>query len=364
MVHSDVMMVVAINFDTNKVDLISLPRDTFTNYSGVHGIYKLNGIFNYAGGLDTAQEGKSFRKVCEACEWMLGGLEIDYYCALEFQAVVDIVDRIGGVDYDLDEAFLNYNIGYQHFDGQDVLHYLRVRSNIAHTQDSSRVNRQKRMMVAIFEKLKSTASLNNVPQILSTVQKGFYTNLNTQQLIALTGYAARINPDEIGMHSMVGSLQMSLGWGFSFTDQEARRELIREVYGVTVPDQPRCSYAYSQWLESLGWEAERYITTGEEAGTYAAQAIAQERSLVTPQEWAAYIAYQASMAALYNTYETAADALTPETDADLREAMQTLQSDVAALAEVFGGPENLKWTYSYHSWERETFINAVYVDFR
>ncbi len=44
--HSDVMMVVAINFDANRVDLISLPRDTYAKIPGVRGIYKLNASLN------------------------------------------------------------------------------------------------------------------------------------------------------------------------------------------------------------------------------------------------------------------------------------------------------------------------------
>ena len=49
--HSDVMIIAAINFDENRVDLISLPRDTYAKIPGVDGIYKLNASLNCGGGL-------------------------------------------------------------------------------------------------------------------------------------------------------------------------------------------------------------------------------------------------------------------------------------------------------------------------
>ena len=55
--HTDVNMVIAVNFDEKRVDLISLPRDTFTTVPGVNGFYKLNGVFNVGGGLENTEGG-------------------------------------------------------------------------------------------------------------------------------------------------------------------------------------------------------------------------------------------------------------------------------------------------------------------
>ncbi|MDO4573073.1 MAG: LCP family protein, partial [Clostridia bacterium] len=76
--HSDVMMVLAINFDENRVDLISLPRDTYAKIPGVDGIYKLNAAINCGGGFEDPNGG-GFLKTCEAASWMLGGIPVDYY---------------------------------------------------------------------------------------------------------------------------------------------------------------------------------------------------------------------------------------------------------------------------------------------
>ena len=127
--HADVMIVLNINTETGKVSMISLPRDTYAKIPGVDGIYKLNASIDCGGGWPTEA---GFEKVCEAAEWMLGGnIPIDYYFAVDMNAVKGLVDAIGGVDYDVDISFYiqdrYYEKGEQHMDGQAVLDYLRVR---------------------------------------------------------------------------------------------------------------------------------------------------------------------------------------------------------------------------------------------
>ena len=174
MPHTDVMMVIAINFDENTVDLITLPRDTLTTAPGHYGYYKLNGVFNVGLGGWKKPTGQAndladgFLLTCRAAEQWLGGISIPYYYAVDFQAVINIVDAIGGIDYDVDQQFnafnsnKTYHTGMQHLDGDAVMGYLRIR-NGADGLDSSRTARQRKMMVAIFNKLKSEGTLSTIP---------------------------------------------------------------------------------------------------------------------------------------------------------------------------------------------------------
>ena len=109
--HSDVMIVCAVNFNENRVDLISLPRDTYASIPEVKGVYKLNASLNC--GTDGTnygifcEHGEGFEKVCEAAEWMLGGIPVDYYYAVTMESVKQIVDIVGGVWYNLEGDFDN-----------------------------------------------------------------------------------------------------------------------------------------------------------------------------------------------------------------------------------------------------------------
>ncbi|MDD5018529.1 MAG: LCP family protein [Eubacteriales bacterium] len=239
--HADVMIVLSINTDTNEVSLISLPRDTYAKIPGVDGIYKLNASID-CGGQWPSDEG--FLKVCEAAEWMLGGIPVDLYYAVDMGAVKGLVDAIGGVDYDVDISFdiqgRTYEKGFQHMDGQAVLDYLRIRK-AAHIVESgqsgdlNRINRQKKMLVAIFEKIKQEDLLTNIPGILSAFEGNLYTNTTPAQTAALAVFAYKVNSEDIAMYSMSGSSKNIFNWNFVITNQTNRLEIIKEVYGYDAP---------------------------------------------------------------------------------------------------------------------------------
>ncbi len=202
------MMVAAINFDENRVDLISLPRDTYAKIPGVKGIYKLNASLNCGGGYEAAG-GAGFLKTCEAASWMLGGIPINYYYAVTMPAVKQLVDAVGGVDYNLEMTYTmmgrRYTAGPTHLNGQGVLDYLRVRKNIQSGGDLNRVNRQKKMLIAIFKSLQEQNLILKVPEILSSFDGQLYTNCTLGQTAALTKFGYGLDGGNIGMYSMTSS---------------------------------------------------------------------------------------------------------------------------------------------------------------
>ena len=286
--HADVMIVLAINFDRQSVDMISLPRDTYAKIPGVQGIYKLNASLDCGGGLYEKDENgkpvldekgnfkvnsKGFEKVCESCSRMIGGLPINYYYAVTMPAVKQLVDAIGGVDYNVDVAFemngREYAAGQQHMDGQAVLDYLRVRkassmkgASTDDVGDGARVNRQKDMLLAILNQLKGNGLLLKVPDILKSFDGQMFTNCSFDQTAALAMYAYDMPTSNIRMWSMDGTWTSKrvARLNFCFTDQEKRVDIIKQVYGIDVPQDRECTmaYAYYFWNDLV---AERYLST-------------------------------------------------------------------------------------------------------
>jgi LCP family protein required for cell wall assembly len=247
--HADVMIVLCINKETGKVSMISLPRDTYAKIPGVMGIYKLNASLDCGGGWPAnGEETGGFDKVCEAAEWMLGGIQVDYYFAVDMGAVKGLVDAIGGVDYDLDITFdiqdRYYEKGQRHMDGQAVLDYLRVRKKHAGTTqgiiegstgDSARVNRQKMMLKEIFRKIRDTGLLASIPGLIDAFEGNLYYNLTFNQIAALAYYSLSVNIDDIEMYSMSGDSLNIFNWNFVITNQAKRQQIIKEVFGMDVP---------------------------------------------------------------------------------------------------------------------------------
>ncbi len=275
MAHTDAIMLIAINFDENKVDLISLPRDTMTTAPGHYGYYKLNGVFNVGiggwfrptGAHDEFSDG--FLLTCRAAEEWMGGISIPYYYGLDFQAVIDIVDAIGGIDYDVDQRFTSmsgrhtYGKGMHHLDGDAVLGYLRIRQ-AADGLDSSRTARQRRMMVAIFKKLKNEGKLSQIPALISAANSGIYTNTTLSQTTALANYATKLDADNIQTRAMFGELgQIEYEWRYAYVDQQNRLDIIREVFGIEAEPMGTCTRQYERWLHTVGFSAMKYMRQAE-----------------------------------------------------------------------------------------------------
>lgn len=386
--HSDVMLILAINFKENKVDMISLPRDTYAKIPDIEGIYKLNASLDCGGGYP-----EGLTKVCEAASWMIGGIPIDYYYAVTMPVVKELADTIGGIDYDLEIDFSlagrSYKKGLQHMDGQAVLDYLRVRKNVEDSGDANRVNRQKKMLIAIFNTMKQKGLLTMIPQIVQTFNGKLLTNTTLEQTAALALFAYGLPEENINMHSMVGTMKNIFNWNFCLTNQSKRVELIQQIYGVKVSQYG----AYSKDGAIRTWanmRSELFVTNAEAVIAYAEKVLAAPQggglggtsaidvggqpgdgqatatptptTVATPTPVPTYdigawehLAQLKLLVDQVNTY-------TGDDNCDA-EAFETAENNLQALCVVLASEVNysktLAWKINY-----EKATNEVYVDFR
>ena len=389
--HTDVMMVVAVNFDKDTVDLITLPRDTFTPAPGYHGFYKLNGVFTAGGGMDDLAGG--FALTCRAAEIWLGGITIPYYYAVDFQAVVDIVDAIGGIDYQVDQTFkanvpqnssMKEGKTYyksdelQHLDGNAVLGYLRIRHD-ADGLDSSRTARQRRMMVAIFTKLKKEGKLSQIPSLINAATSGVYTNTTLEQTTALVNYAiSKIGPENIRTRAMYGDIWYQHYFKYCFVDQQNRIDLIKEVYGIDAEPVGVNTPAFENWLYDIGFLAMKYVRQPEKVFKVIEEQKAAGKQF-TDKQIAAYAAcYQAYTAldegfaqcskrvqqAYVDTTLTEAqiNAIEKEVKAQLKALNEAVHDTTMALVKACDVHTKLEWKVG-ERWFVDGDINEKFVAF-
>ena len=389
--HTDVMMVVAVNFDKDTVDLITLPRDTFTTAPGYHGFYKLNGVFNAGGGMDDLAGG--FALTCRAAELWLGGISIPYYYAVDFQAVVDIVDAIGGIDYQVDQTFkanvpqnssMKEGKTYyksdelQHLDGNAVLGYLRIRHD-ADGLDSSRTARQRRMMVAIFTKLKKEGKLSQIPSLINAATSGVYTNTTLEQTTALANYAiSKIGPENIRTRSMYGDIWYQHYFKYCFVDQQNRIDLIKEVYGIDAEPVGVNTPAFENWLYDIGFLAMKYVRQPEKVFKVIDEQKAAGKQF-TDEQIAAYAACYQAYTALDEGFaqcskrvqkayvdstltEAQIEAMEKEVKAQLKALNEAVHDTTMALAKACDVHTKLEWKVG-ERWFVDGDINEKFVAF-
>jgi len=133
--RTDTIMLFSVDFSTGRVDILSVPRDSYADIAYTDTKWKINGAYMSAGGAD----GKGYECLMQTVSDTIGGIPVDYYVAVKMEAVKDIVDILGGVWYDVDyEINMNgrhLDKGYQLMDGQDVLDYCRARKGITSGTD-------------------------------------------------------------------------------------------------------------------------------------------------------------------------------------------------------------------------------------
>jgi LCP family protein required for cell wall assembly len=189
--------------------MLSLPRDLWVEIPGF-GVDKINQahffgeVFEYPGG------GPAL--AIETVEAALG-IKIDYFATVNFDAFVEGVDQIGGIDIDVAET-INDNkypdncYGYepffigqgeQHLDGQTALKYARTRATFG--GDVDRANRQQQVVMAVRDKI---LRLDMIPQLLTRApelwrifQDNIRTDLTLNQALQLALLAEKISAANI-----------------------------------------------------------------------------------------------------------------------------------------------------------------------
>ncbi len=350
--HTDSIMVASINMTTDEVNLISLPRDTLTYVPGVHGIYKLNAAFNCA---NTVEEG--FERIRDAASWLLGGIQIDHYCAVDMGAMVALGDFIGGVDLDVEMTYTGsrkYVKGMQHLDGMGMMDYIRARQNATvNANDIGRTARNRQMMIAIFQKLKSNASLVKRSWDYATSGEiNFFTDMTLAKVLNLLNKVQ--GADTIGSHVLTGTYRTALQeWNFTFTDQANRIAVIKDVYGIDVEKLPYVEFNYTKWLMDEGMTTVRTIAIARDV-----LAKAQQQEMFSAEQEAALNKMNTLLAETIDAFDTAADSMAYADQSKMVTKRRELRAAGDDLSLLFNGVE-VQW-YSGKYWYADPLINEYH----
>jgi LCP family protein required for cell wall assembly len=245
--RTDTNIVVTINLKEQKVEMLSIPRDSFVPIAHRTGKDKFNSAFGYGyrfgKGEDREEDG--FKYLMDTASELLGGIPLNYYVAVDMDVVKEIVDAIGGVEmeipYDLyrkhgrDRSKVIVEKGYQRLDGYKLLYFARYRH--LPRGDIDRVENQQKILMATFESLKKSNKFTALPKIYQSLKRNIKTNLELNQIAALALFGKNIDREDINIRTMPGEFGNLNSLSYWIIDQQKRVELIKELYGITIaPD--------------------------------------------------------------------------------------------------------------------------------
>ena len=237
--RSDTIILVTVNFKTGDVDMITFPRDSYVKLYDKDGLLideldpfnKINEAFSRGGMMKHG----GYQSEMNTVSRLIGGIPVSYYVSFDMNAVKEIVDAMGGVDYEVDiDVYMNgreLHPGLQHLDGQAVLDYCRQRKG---SSDTARADRQQRMLMAIFEQMKSTGQIANIPKIYKAVSDCIDTDLSFEQICSLSLIAVRMDSEQLNRHMVKGKFASLYQRDVWLVDAEELKTLIKDVFNADV----------------------------------------------------------------------------------------------------------------------------------
>ncbi|MEG1716784.1 MAG: LCP family protein [Lachnospiraceae bacterium] len=194
--RSDTIMIASLNNETKEVKLASVFRDTLMEQS--------DGTYN------KANAAYSFGGPEEAVAMLNKNLDLDItkYVTVNFNAMVSVIDAIGGIDIDVSSEEVDYITGYsceiiestgidsegvfepglQTLNGTQATAYARIRYTAG--DDFKRAERQRSVLEKIIAKAQN-AKLSVINKIVDDVFPQVSTNFTLPELLGYAKYASK-----------------------------------------------------------------------------------------------------------------------------------------------------------------------------
>lgn len=189
---TDTVMIMSIDTKNRRVSLLSLPRDMYVRIDDSQTYTKLNSVYQI--GLSENNEAEYIKQTVRE----ITGLDIHYYAVVNFDAFIQVIDKIGGIKvtverdiYDARYPGPNYSYetfelkkGLQNLDGSTALKYVRERHDDPEG-DFGRAKRQQQVIQAVKNKVFSAQTILNpiaISGILDSVGENIKTDLTLEEL--------------------------------------------------------------------------------------------------------------------------------------------------------------------------------------
>lgn len=183
--RSDALMLATLNEKEKSVKLLSIPRDSYVYIEEVGYNTKINHAHAFGGP----------RATIETVEDLLE-IPVDYYVRLDFEAFMEVVDALGGIEVEVPYTFseqdskdragaITLEEGWQTLNGEEALALARTRKA---DSDIERGKRQQEIMKAIARKAASPTAILNYGQVIDAIGANMKTNMTFDEIKAFSDY--------------------------------------------------------------------------------------------------------------------------------------------------------------------------------
>jgi polyisoprenyl-teichoic acid--peptidoglycan teichoic acid transferase len=231
--RSDALLLATLNIKSKSVKLVSIPRDSYVYIPEVGYHDKITHAHAFGG---TTAAIESVEELFE--------IPINYYVKMNFNAFIDVVDALGGIEVEVpydrleldanDKYTIQLKKGMQTLNGEYALALARTRKL---DTDVERGKRQQMILQAIMKEAVSVKSVTKYGDIIEAVGDNMKTDMTYDDMKSFFAYAKGGMP-QVDTLSLKGYDDMSTGtyyWKLDETDLSETKHLLQAHLGL-IPD--------------------------------------------------------------------------------------------------------------------------------
>ena len=207
-------------FDTKKheINLVSIPRDAIINVDWE--IRKINAV--YAGSLNFG--GTGIDSLMNHVQRYIG-FEPDYYAVLNIDTFMQLIDEVGGVDFDVPEAvdygfgdvrpglYITLSPGPQHLNGEQAMAIVRNRVGYE-GGDLRRIEIQHAFLKACLDQFLSIGTIPHVGGVLKILGENLKTDLSAGNIAWFLSRAMSCRGEDIHFYTMPSDHRLISGYSY------------------------------------------------------------------------------------------------------------------------------------------------------
>ena len=239
---TDTIMVASYNPNTQKATLLSIPRDTYTgkNAAKATAYEKINALYGRKHRPD-----ETLAAVNE-----ITGLDIQYYVVVQTEALIKLVDVIGGVTFNVpidmkyddptQDLHIDLKAGEQLLDGDKAEQLVRFRHNNNGTSypeeygdnDTGRMRTQREFIMQVIKQTAKPENIFKIGEILDVAEKYVITNIDFGVAKDYVPYAVEFNTENLLTATLPGTntnKNIAATWVFIY-DKKQTASLIQELF--------------------------------------------------------------------------------------------------------------------------------------
>ena len=230
--RTDVMIFAQLNLLNNTINMLQIPRDTYVADNG-RSDKKINSAYGYQ------KEKTVFKEVKKILN-----VDVDKYILIDTSGFRDVIDTIGGVNYDVpikmnyDDPVQNLHIhldkGYQLLDGDKAEQFVRFRKNNDGSGyamgDVERVHSQQGFIKATVKQLFSITNAFKIPKLVSQFSSMVKTNFTNAEMLAYASYIFKVDTENVNIMALEGEPKYINNVSYFIADDDKNQKIIDNYF--------------------------------------------------------------------------------------------------------------------------------------